>query len=139
VGCSALTGEEVGRLAINKVSSEGNLVSQETSVDLNVNDEIVLWSEMDMEYEGNVALRFRVSIEKDGKPYRSLEIDPTEKDLTIGESKTSINGKTSWSFAGQNAIFNVPEDGTYTFKAILVSTENSSLVVNKAELVLKRI
>jgi hypothetical protein len=137
--CNALTGEEVGRLSINKVSTEDNLVSKEASVELKAYDEIVFWSDMDMEYEGNVQLRFRVVVKKDGKEYQTLEVDPTVKDLTIGETKTTLNDKTSWSYFGQNIIFNVQEDGNYTFKAILVATKNSTLVIRKAELVLKRI
>ena len=139
IACSALTGEEVGRLAINQVSSGENLITQEASVVLEAGDEIIFWSEMDMEYTGNVALRFRVSIKKGDEPYGNMEIDPTEMDLTLGESKTTENGKTSWSFSAQNAAFNVQEDGTYTFQAILVASENQSIVIKKAELVLKKI
>jgi hypothetical protein len=138
VACNALTGEEVGRLSVNKVSTEDNLASQETFVELKAHDEIVFWSDMDMEYEGNVDLRFRIVVKKDGKPYQNLELDPTVKDLTIGETKTTLNDKTSWSYFGQNIIFNVQEDGKYTF-AILVASENSTLIIRKAELVLKRI
>ena len=139
IACSALTGEEVGRLAINQVSSSENLVSQEATVSLEAGDQIVFWSDMDMEYTGDVEIRFRISIKKGEDPYGNLEIDPTEKDLTMGETKTTLNGKTSWSFSGQNAVFNVHEDGSYTFQAILVASENTSLAIKKAELVLKKI
>ena len=137
--CSALTGEEVGRLPINKVSREQDFVSKEATVELKAGDEIVFWSEMDFEYEGNVDLRFRVEIQKDGEQYENIQVDPMQKDLTIGETKVTVNGKTTWSFSGQNVIFNVQEDGKYNFKGILVSSDNNSLVVKKAELVLKRI
>lgn len=139
IACGALTGEEVGRLAINQVSRGENIIMKESTVELENGDQIVFWSDMDMEYEGDAEIRFRISIVKGEDPYGNLEVNPTEKELTLGESKTTLNGKTSWSFVGQNAVFNVQEDGQYTFKAILVASENSSLVINKAELVLKKI
>lgn len=137
--CSFLSGEEVGRLAINEVSKEDNLISKETSIDLKAGDEIIFWSEMDIQYEGKVDMRFRVSIKKGEEEYGNLEIDPTEKDMTLTEVKNTLDDKTSWSFTGRNAVFNIQADGKYTFKAILVVSENNSLKVSKAELVLKKI
>lgn len=137
--CSALTGEEVGRLPINKISSAEGLITKETSIDLKQGDEIVFWSDMDMSYEGDAALRFRLTIQKEGASPDNLEIDPTVKDMTLGEVKTTLGNKTNWSFSGRNFIFNVQEDGRYNFKAILVASENSSLIINKAELVIKKL
>jgi hypothetical protein len=139
VGCSALTGEEVGRLAINQVSSEENLIKKESSVVLKPGDEIALWAEMDMEYEGDVTILFRIAITKDGKNLGNMEVDPRKKDMTIGEVKTSIGDKTSWSFSGRGAVIPIAEDGNYKFEAILVASDNPSLVIKKAELVLKKI
>lgn len=138
-GCSALTGEEVGRLAINKVSSEDNLIKKEASVALKPGDEIALWSDMDMEYEGDVTILFRVSMSKDGKDLGSMDVDPRKKDMTIGEVKTSLGDKTSWSFSGRGAIIPITEAGNYTFEAILLASNNPSLNIKKAELVLKKI
>jgi hypothetical protein len=138
-GCSAFTGEEVGRLAINQVSSVGNLIKKEASVVLEPGDEIAFWTEMDMEYEGDVTILFRIAITKDGKDLGSMEIDPRKKDMTIGEVKTSLGDKISWSFSGRGAIIPISEAGNYTFEAILLASNNSSLVIKKAELVLKKI
>jgi len=137
-GCDALTGKEVGRLQINQLSTEGNLVIKETTLDLKKDDEIGIWSDMDIEYEGDVALRFRVEIWKDGKKLGGFEVDPTEKKITIGEVKTTVMGKTDWSFSGKSSDYKIEEDGKYTFKGILVASENSSLKVNKAEVVFKK-
>jgi hypothetical protein len=93
---------------------------------------------MDIEYEGDVALRFRLEIWKDGKKLGRLEVDPTEKKITIGEIKTTVMGKTDWSFSGKNLNYKVEEDGKYTFKGILVASENSSLKVSKAEVIFKK-
>jgi hypothetical protein len=138
-GCSALTGEEVGRLAINQISSEDNLIKKEASVVLKPGDEIAFWSEMDMEYEGDVKIVFRISMTKDGKDLGAMDVDPRKKDMTIGEVKTSIGDKTSWSFSGRGAIIPITEAGNYKFEAILLASDNPSLIIKKAELVLKKI
>jgi hypothetical protein len=138
-GCSALTGEEIGRLPINQVSTDNNnMIVKEISLELKKDDEIAIWSDMDIEYEGNVALRFRIEILKNGENFGGLEIDPTDKNITIAEVKTSLMDKTDWSFSGKNSEIKIEEDGNYTFKGILVSSENSTLKVNKAEIVLKK-
>jgi len=136
--CSGLTGEEVGRIAINQVSTPEKILTKQIRVDLKKGDEIAFWSEMDMEYEGQVGLRFRVKILHDGKEYTSLEIDPANKNITIGEFKSTIKDKTKWRFKGRNTKIRIKEDGTYTFVSQLIASENSTLKINKAELVLKK-
>lgn len=137
-GCSALTGEEIARLSINQVSNDSNLVIKETSLQLIKGDEVAIWSDMDLEYEGEVALRFRMEVLKDGEEFGGIEIDPAKKNISIGEFKTSINRKTDWSFLGKNTELNIEEDGNYTFKGILVAADNPSLKINKAEIVFKK-
>ncbi len=138
ISCGAFTGEEVGRLSINKVStSEENATIKETSLDLKKGDELGLWSEMDMEYEGAVELRFRIEVIKDGETIDNLEIDPTDKSISIMQSKTVWNNKTDWSYTGKNGEYTIKEDGNYTFRGFLVASENPSLVIEEAEFVLK--
>ena len=137
-GCSALTGEEIARLTINKISTDDNIIVKETSLDLKKGEEIAIWSDMDIQYEGNVALRFRMEILKNGEKFGGLELDPTDKNITIGEVKTSLMGETDWSFSGKNSEIKIEEDGKYTFKGILVASKNPTLIVNKAEIVLKK-
>lgn len=138
-GCGALTGEEVARLPVNQVSTDdNNLIIKETTLDLKKDQEVAIWSDMDIAYEGDVALRFKMEILKNGAHYSRLEIDPTDKNITIGELKTSVMGKTDWSFSGKNSEMKIEEDAKYTFKAILVASENPTLKVTKAEIVLKQ-
>ena len=137
--CGALFGEEIGRLPINEISrGEDSLAVKETSLDLKKDQEIAIWSDMDLEYEGNAAFRFRLSILKDGESFKLIEIDPTDKNVTVGEVQSTIMGKTNWSFSGKNGSFVVPEDANYTFKGVFVTSENPTIVVNKAELVFKK-
>ena len=137
-GCDALMGKEVARLPINAVSTAGHEVVKEATVQLQKDDKIALWSDMDLAYDGDAPVRFQVQVMKDGAPFKALQLDPTEKNLTVGEVKTEFNGHVKWSFTGKNAELVVPTAGSYTFKAILVAAANPTLRVSKAELVLKK-
>jgi hypothetical protein len=136
--CSEITGEEIARLPINAISTEDNLVVKEVALDLKSGDEIGIWSDMDMAYDGDVELRFRIGVLKNGEDYTTMEIDPKEKYITLGEIKTSFNGKSEWSFMGKNKGLKIDEDATYTFKGIFVASTNPSLEITKAEVVLKK-
>jgi hypothetical protein len=138
-GCEALTGKEVARLSINQVSTNNNnLIIKEATLDLKKGEEILIWSEIDIEYEGDVALRFKIEISKNDTILNILEIDPTDKSISMGEVKTNLRNKTDWSFSGKNSELKIEEDGTYTFKGLLVSSPNLTLKVLKAEIVLKK-
>ncbi len=136
--CEAITGKELARLAIDTLSTPDRLVMRESMLNLQKDDVIALWSHLDMAYDGAAALTMRVRVVKDDADLQLFELDPMEKNVTIGETKTEINGHTEWSFTGKNGEYTVPEDGAYTFKAILTAEEHPSLVVRKAELVLKQ-
>ena len=136
--CEAITGKELARLSIDTLSTPETLVMREATLDLKKDDVIALWSHVDIAYDGTAALRMRVRVVKDDADLQLFELDPMEKNVTIGEAKTELNGHTEWSFTGRNGEYPVPEDGAYTFKAILTAEENPSLVIRKAELVLKQ-
>jgi hypothetical protein len=136
--CDAITGKEVGRLQINQLSTEEDLVIKETTFDLLKDDEIGIWSEMDIEYEGDIGLRFKIEILRNDENLGVLEIDPTEKNITLGELRTTIGGKTTWRFSGKNTEYKIEENGKYTFKGIFIASDNPSLKVNKAEVVFKK-
>lgn len=137
--CDALMGKEVARLPINEVSTSGHEVVKEATLQLKKDDKIALWSDMDLGYEGGDSpVRFQVQVTKDGAPFKELQLDPTEKNVTIGEVKTDVNGSVSWRFSGKNAELVIPDAGSYTFRARLVAAANPTLRVTKAELVLKK-
>ena len=137
-GCEAITGKELARLTIDTLSTPDRFVMREATLELKKDDVIGLWSHLDLAYDGAAALRMRVRVVKDDNDLQLLELDPMEKNVTVGETKTELNGRTEWSFTGKNAEYTAPEDGAYTFKAIVTAEENPSLVVRKAELVLKQ-
>lgn len=138
LGCSGLTGEEIARLEINKLSTQGNFIAKEATLELKQGDELSFWSDIDIAYEGDATLKFKVKIFKNKTIVSEFEIDPTKKNITIGEVKTAVMGKTKWSFTGKNHEFVIEEDGTYSITSILVASKNPSLKVDKAELVIKK-
>ena len=138
-GCDAITGKEIARLTVDTISTEARLVEREVSLPLKKDDEIAIWSHMDLAYDGDAVLRFKVRIvQPDSTELPMLELDPMEKNITVGEVKSDLGGHTEWSFTGKNHEVKIPADGTYTFKTILVAQDNASLQVKKAELILKK-
>ncbi|PJJ60281.1 hypothetical protein [Hymenobacter chitinivorans] len=136
--CGSLFGKEVARLPINALSTPGHEVTREATLQLQKDEQVALWSDMDMAYDGEAPVRFQVQVLQNGRPYQQLELDPTEKNVTVGEVKTNLNGKVNWRFTGKNGSLTVPAAGTYTFRAHLVAAANPTLRITKAELVLKK-
>lgn len=138
-GCEALTGKEIARLTVDSVSTSEHIVERSVTLPLKKGDAIGLWSHMDLSYDGDAALRFKVRIvQPDSTELPMLELDPMQKNITIGEMQSTIGGHTNWSFTGKNGEVKVPADGTYTFRTILVAQDNPTLQVKKAELLLKK-
>lgn len=138
ISACGITGQEVGRLSINKLSTPGSLMIKEVTLDLKKGETLLIWSEMDVEYEDDVVMQFKMDVLKNGAPFGSFEINPTDKSISLGELKKTFNRKTTWSFSGKNSELKIEEDGKYNFKAIFVSSDNPTLKVNKAEVVFKK-
>ncbi|NQX91369.1 MAG: hypothetical protein HRT74_04405 [Flavobacteriales bacterium] len=136
--CGALFGEEVGRIPVNEISTNDSPIVKETSLDLKKGDKIAIWSEMDMEYEGFIGFRFKMEIYDKDELIDTFYFDPAEKNPSVGEVKSTFGQKTSWRFSGKNATYVAGRDGNLTFKASLESSENSTLDLKKAEVVLKK-
>ncbi|MDU0370212.1 hypothetical protein ACFPAF_07410 [Hymenobacter endophyticus] len=136
--CDALLGKEIARLPVNQISTPQQEVAKEATVKLQKNDKVAIWSEMDMEYQGEAPLRFQVVVLKNGRPFHQLELDPTQKNVSMNEVKTDVNGSISWSFSGKNTELTIQENADYTFKARLIAAPNPTLQLRKAELVLKK-
>ena len=139
IQCSGLLGEEEALLPINAVSvDDNNLIVKEATLKLDSGTVISFWSEMDMEYEGDMGFEFRIEVIKGDEQVAYIEIDPTDKNISLNEVFTEINNKTNWRFTWKNGEYNIPETGTYTFKSILIASPNESLKLEKAELILKK-
>lgn len=136
--CDAIMGKEVARLPINALSAPGQDAPKEVTVELKKGEEVAVWSEMDMSYQGEQQLQFQLAVLRDGQPFEQLAFDPREKDLSIKEVKTNVNGDVSWSFAGRNRTLRIPETGRYTFRGRLLAQPAHGPEIRKAELVLRK-
>lgn len=138
--CTFNTGEELAKLAINKISeNHEEEFTKNISLELEKDDFIYVWSDLDVTYTGNLDLRFLLEISKDSLSIGVLEIDPTVKDITTNEFKTVNLGKTNWKFKGRNSKFKIKETGKYSFKGILIElNKHSELKISKAEIILKK-
>ncbi|GJM60748.1 hypothetical protein [Persicobacter diffluens] len=137
IGCDALTGKEVARLPINETSNI-NLNMKEATLFLKKDEKVSFWTETDIEYENDVALVYTIELWKDSIKLGGVQLDALETNPTILEIKSSKGNKTSWSYTGKMDQYVVEEDGEYTYKAVLSSSDNPTLKINKAELVLKK-
>lgn len=135
--CDALTGEEVARMDIHDTSDRELNIKQAT-VNLKKGDEVAFWTEMDLEYENDLALRYSVEVWKDSQRLKAFDLDALNTNVRMMEVRTSFGNKTSWSYTGRMGKMEIAEDGIYDFKAILRSSGNPTLVLKKANLVLKR-
>jgi len=49
-----------------------------------------------------------------------------------------MNGKSNWSFTGKNSERKVKDNGDYTFKYVLFDSDNPTLKITNAKIVLKK-
>ncbi|WP_109850965.1 hypothetical protein [Aquimarina sp. AU58] len=137
IGCDALTGEEIGRISFKQTSDVEQII-RETTLDLKKGEKISFWTEIDIEYENELALIYTVELLIDSKEQGGFKMNALETNPTMMEIKKSLGNKTTWRYTGKMNHWTIKEDGNYTFKAVLHSSENHTLKINKAELVLKK-
>lgn len=135
--CDAITGKEIGRLPVNRISTDDNIVEKTLTLDLTRGQTIAIWSDMDMKYKGDVNLYFRLKVLKNGGLYSDIEFDPRQKNITIGEIKKVIMDQTDWSYTGKNLEMEIDESGQYTFQAALFAY-GGPIKIREAEIILKK-
>ncbi|WP_074407792.1 hypothetical protein [Aquimarina megaterium] len=137
IGCDALIGEEIGRISFKQTSNIEQII-REITLDLKEGEKISFWTETDIEYENELTLIYTVELWIDSKEQGGFKMNALETNPTMMEIKKSFGNETSWSYTGKMNHLTIKEDGNYTFKAVLHSSENNNLKINKAELVLKK-
>tara|TARA_B100001059_G_C17528205_1_gene424215 strand:+ start:429 stop:629 length:201 start_codon:yes stop_codon:yes gene_type:complete len=60
-----------------------------------------------------------------------------QKKTEIKMTKKFLKAK-HWQFLGKNHEFTIEKDGDYTFKGLLIASENPTLKVTTAEVVIKK-
>lgn len=135
--CGGLTGEELARLPITELSNE-ELKFKEASLDLVKGDEIGCWTDMDIEFEGELELSYGIEVYRDGEMLNVYQMDAFSPNITLMESKVQVGNSVDWSYLGKIGSIAIEEDGNYTFKAVLQSSYYPTLKIERADLVLKK-
>lgn len=136
--CGDLTAKEIARVPVNKYDPSG-FGQKYTRVSLLQNDNIAIWTDIDMDYKGPVDLAMTLEIYKSNDElYKRIEFSPFEKTITKNEVKLTANGRTQWKFSGKNAEIKVEQAGMYKFVATLRTSMNSTLKMKQPQVVLKR-
>jgi hypothetical protein len=137
VSCDSLMGKEVGRNTFVTVSAPEKLNYQRLKLKLAKGEKIQFWADMDIAYDGPLELEFFVQLPKAlGIP--SQRLDPLHTSLTVGEVKTVVGEHTTRSFSGRMGSFEAPAAGEYDFGTLLLSSDNPTLQIKKADLVFKK-
>lgn len=136
-GCDAIMGEEVARFPM-ELSEDDALSVEELQLALKKGDNLAFWTEMDVEFENELELVYVVGVWKDSVKQGEYKLDALKTNPRMMEVKTTFGNKTSWSYTGKMDNLEVPDDGIYHFKMVLMSSGNPTLSLKKAELVLKK-
>jgi hypothetical protein len=140
ISCNSAPKEEkeVARLSFDKATSSLDSVYEKAvSIDLEKGDVLSFWAEMDVEYEGEMGFRFEVKPFRDTTSLGILKLDPYQGDFSTLDTVLDLGDRMNWQFATRLRQVTISHDDNYTFKAILVSARNESLIIKKADLVLK--
>lgn len=139
--CSPIFKEkEIGRLPINKVSlSDTMQIVKSISLQLKKNDVIGIWVDMDIEFNNDLGLEFLVEVFKDSIYQGDFRINPFDTHATFHESEIKWMGKTKWSCEGRTGHCDITSDANYIFKGWLFSSKNPTLIIRKAEVILKKV
>jgi len=136
-GCGAFHEKEIGRLSLTQTSSN-ELHMKQINLNLKKGDEISFWTKIDIEFEENIRLIYSIEVWKDDKKLGGLELDALKTNPTMMEVRTNFGNKTSWSFTGKMNFISIYEDGDYIFKVALYQSDNSTLKINKANIIFKK-
>jgi len=146
----AFVQEEVDIINIEELttSSEELKVYKSKTIKIDSGDKIYFWSELDMEYEGNLNLSFQVQIVNDkGENLMLIEMDALDIDTRVMCVETTLNSKTNYSCTGRIHNFISPENmdflefedsGEYSFNVIMLANSYEKIDIKKSKLILKK-
>ncbi len=136
--CAALSSKEIGRLSFTRPMDDVRPEWKKMELSLKQGEILRFWVDMDLEYDGAVDMIYSIRLVKGTDTLVVPDLNPFEKKITVGEVKTTVMGKTKWSFSGQMHTIDIKEDGKYTVLATFSSSLNNNLKLKKADLVLKK-
>ena len=132
--------EELETIVFEKVSSEDEVYAYESKeLYLKKNEQISLWSKLDIKYENNPNLKYKVQIfsEKEGS-IALFELNPLETDQSIMCYEQTIDNINEYNCTGRIDKFYMEDSGNYIFKAAFFSDSDKLINLKEASLLIKK-
>lgn len=136
--CEVVTGETVGRLQVDTVSTEDHLISRSAMVDLRKGDELGLWAQMDLSYDVEPRLYFQVQLLLDTVLVHEVLASPFAAHSFVRVKETNVDGRLYRSFMARCGGLDITADGTYRINTRLVCLSDLPIDVRKATLILRK-
>lgn len=132
--CDALWGAEIGRIEINEASVE----LKETTVKLQKRNPLSLWADLDFEYEGELQLYYTIEVWQGNNQISGQRLNGLTPTNVTNSLKTEVNGHFSERFSGEIGEVELVQNGNYVVKASISTSDNATLKLKKAHLVLRQ-
>ena len=127
----AACGNEVGRVAC-----DGTGALTTTTVQLPSSDSTVLWTDLDVQWEGAGGLLYTIEGYRDGKQIYSGSCSPLDVNTKMMSSETHIGDEHSVSYQGKLGCPTLEGGGTVEIKGKL--EVEGDIAIAKCDLVLKQ-
>jgi hypothetical protein len=130
--------KEVAKTPFDHVSKGEETDWKSVNLKLQAGEKIWFWTDMDLEYKGDLALEYVIQVIKGKDTTGIIRVDPFEKDMSFAEVKTNLGGETKWSYIGRLNFLEIKETADYTFRVMLLASENVSLKLKRGDLIFKK-
>jgi len=140
-------GEEFARMSFDKAVGSSTEITQvafdngfkSQTFELEAGDQITLYTDIDIEYEGSILLDFlTVMVSEDNDTVHVSQTIPNDSELATRHTSKTFGSKKSESFKTKIGRFKIPENNTYFLKSIFRSSINKSLTLSKADVVVMK-
>ena len=135
--CRYFVGDEVLRITVEEITYESLNHPAEGIRTFEKGDELHFWTDMDVEYTGNVGLTCMVRILLNGEMDEEIILNPFEGDLTLDNDKAQAADHIRWDREARQLIMNVQETGEYHFIVFLLASSNPTLKVHEFDFVVR--
>ncbi len=130
--------KEIKRVSIAQLSTADSILYTGTSLGFLDESTLSLWSDMDIEYDGNLYLSYNIDLYRDSIIVSHKKYDLLHPHIVKHEKKKQTNTNIKRSFTGKMGNILVENPGNYSFRVWLTSNGNTTLKLHKSELVIKK-
>ncbi|PLW92194.1 MAG: hypothetical protein C0592_12040 [Marinilabiliales bacterium] len=138
--CSVFFGDEFERIPIDNVCSRENCSVESALIDLEKDEEISLWSDYDVEYEGNLQLEYQIVVVIDEKDTLDMmAFDPFYTNVTINSRSIQMNNHYEESAEAKLCDFTARKTGSYEFNVVVFANQKpGEFIFTKGDLVFRK-